>query len=373
MAAWLRLSEAEHIGRTSAARLLRAVPDPEVLLQLPPARLIDILEAGGAEPNATLRGALAAWQRQARPELAARVAALAAWSAEPGHTLLTLSDPAYPARLRALPDPPLLLYLHGAPALLAQRAVAIVGSRRASAGGMATAQRIAAELAEAGLCIVSGLAQGIDGAAHRGALAAGGATVAVLGTGIDRCYPARHHGLMGAIAGAGCLVSEYPLGTGPQGLNFPQRNRVISVLADAVLVVEAAARSGSLITAELALEQGREVLAVPGAIQSPLAAGCHRLIKQGAALAEGAQDVLDALGMSGARAARPAPTPSGLRLDGRSRQLLDALGAAAAPAELLAEALGWPLGEVQARLLALELAEIIERQPGGLFQLLKDS
>jgi DNA processing protein len=221
-----------------------------------------------------------------------------AWAAEAGSHVLTLADEAYPRTLFDIADPPVLLYVKGNPALLQRPAIALVGARSATAQGEANAAAFAQSLAESGLAIVSGLALGVDAAAHRGALAAGpggGGTVAVIGTGIDRIYPARNAALAREIAAAGVIVSEFPLGTPPLPHNFPRRNRIIAGLVQGVLVVEAALNSGSLITARLATESGREVFAIPGSIHSPLSRGCHRLIRDGAKLVETAEDVIEEL------------------------------------------------------------------------------
>ena len=230
------------------------------------------------------------------------------WLAGPARSLLTVDDPHYPVQLAAVPGMPAALFVQGDPSVLARPQVAIVGSRAATAAGCETAFGFAARLAAHGFAITSGLATGIDAAAHRGALAAGGVTIAVCGTGLDRVYPTGHDRLAEEIAAAGALVSEFPTGTPPAPHNFPRRNRLMSGLARGVLVVEAAARSGSLITARLAGEQGREVMAVPGSIHNPLARGCHRLIKDGAALVETVDDVLSALGVSRLESARSART-----------------------------------------------------------------
>ncbi len=217
---------------------------------------------------------------------------------ERGIATLALGDAAYPPLLAAIADPPNPLYLRGDAAALRHPHVAIVGSRQATRAGRDTAVRFASALARAGFGVVSGLAYGIDAAAHDGALAADGLTIAALGTGVDICYPARHRALAERIAARGALVSELPPGTPPQRLHFPRRNRIISGLCLGVLVVEASLRSGSLITARLALEQGREVFAVPGPVSSPLSRGCHALIRDGAVLVESADDVLAELSMA---------------------------------------------------------------------------
>lgn len=218
------------------------------------------------------------------------------WLAQTGHSLLTLDDPDYPPLLRELSDAPYLLFLSGSRELLGSTQLAIVGSRNPSPSGVQTTRDFAHTLAQTGFIITSGLAQGIDAAAHQGALSADGFTIAVAGTGIDRVYPKQHRELAHRIVDRGLLLSEFPLGTPPKRENFPLRNRLISGLAVGTLVVEAALRSGSLITARLAGEQGREVFAIPGSIHSPLSRGCHQLIRQGAKLVESAQDVIEELG-----------------------------------------------------------------------------
>jgi DNA processing protein len=218
-----------------------------------------------------------------------------AWLALPGHSLLTLADEHYPAALLTIADPPLLLYVTGRIALLQRPAVAVVGSRNASRQGLLHAERFSESFSMAGLTVVSGLALGIDSAAHEGGLKGIGGTVAVIGTGIDLVYPLRNAALAERIAQQGCVVSEYPLGMPPLPANFPRRNRLISGLSRAVLVVEAALRSGSLITARVAADQGREVFAIPGSIHSPMSKGCHALIKQGAKLVDSMEDVLEEL------------------------------------------------------------------------------
>jgi len=283
------------------------------------------------------------------------------WAAQAGHALLTLADTEYPKQLLEIPDPPALLYVTGDVKLLSSSALAVVGSRNATPQGMKNAQSFARTLSEAGLAIVSGLALGVDSAAHRGGLEGRGSTIAVLGTGIDIVYPRRNQALAEEIASRGTLVSEFPLGAPPNAANFPRRNRLISGLARGCLVVEAALDSGSLITARLAAEQGREVLAIPGSIHSPLSKGCHALIKQGAKLVESAQDVLEELG--GARA--PDPTPSG---SGASHDLLDKMGFDPLDIDELIARSGLTTEVVSAILLQLELEGKIASLPGGLYQ-----
>ncbi|MDR1228888.1 MAG: DNA-processing protein DprA [Azoarcus sp.] len=334
---------------------------------------------------ASVAGAGAADALLAGPDPAAVDAALA-WAGEAGNGILTLADAAYPQGLLEIADPPPVLYVKGDPALLGRPALAMVGSRTASAQGEMDAEAFARSLGEAGLVIVSGLALGIDAAAHRGALAAeGGGTVAVIGTGMDRIYPARNAGLAREIAVRGAIVSEFPLGTSPLRHNFPRRNRLIAGLSLGVLVVEATLDSGSLITARLAAEAGREVFAIPGSIHSPLARGCHRLIRQGAKLVETAEDVFEELrGRLGdelpprlTRAGSPGhPEPRAPRagmpfapahLVPEAVRVLEALGGEARDIDSLALATGLGVEALYAHLLTLELEGIVARRPGGGF------
>nr|WP_230411666.1 DNA-processing protein DprA [Denitromonas iodatirespirans] len=300
------------------------------------------------------------------------VAAALDWVAQPGNHILTLADAAYPQRLLELPDPPTLLYVKGDPDLLNRPALAIVGARSATAQGEANAAAFAGALARAGLSIVSGLALGIDAAAHAGALDAGGTTIAVIGTGADRMYPARNQALARRIVEHGAIVTEFPLGTQVAAHNFPRRNRIISGLAQGVLVVEAALGSGSLITARLANEQGREVFAIPGSIHSPQSKGCHRLIRDGAKLVETAEDILEESAFSGH--ADTAPAPAERHPDAAAEPPVDDAGVLAAlghdPVSLdtLATRTGLTADALYAILLSLELDGHLARLPGGRFQ-----
>lgn len=291
----------------------------------------------------------------------------------PGWTLLRAGGPRYPVQLAAVRGCPDALFVRGDPAVLARPQLSIVGSRAASPAGRETAFEFAAALAARGLAITSGLAAGIDAAAHRGALAAGGVTIAVCGTGLDRVYPAEHADLAAEIARRGALVSEFPPGTPPLAENFPQRNRLMSGLSLGVLVIEAAARSGSLITARHAAEQGRDVLAVPGSIHNALARGCHRLIKDGAALVETPDDVIEALefrgflpGNTASCGAANAEIP-GARLDSDTEILLNALGFEPADLDQLVERTGFAPQAVVSRLQLLELEGRVESLAGGRF------
>lgn len=285
--------------------------------------------------------------------------------------ILPLSDSHYPPLLRAIYDPPPLLYVRGDPTALLQPQLAIVGSRRASSAGLRAAASLAAEASRAGLHITSGLAQGIDGASHRGALAAGGSSVGVVATGIEQVYPARHRGLAGELAQAGCLVSEFPPGMPPLRQNFPRRNRIISGLALGVLVVEAAIPSGSLITARTALEQGREVFALPWSVYHAGGAGCLRLLRDGAKMVETITDVLEELGPLYTLQQDLFPAAAGSSsvgqdsLSASQQSLLQLLGYEAVSADELAQAAALPIARVMSGLSELELLGHINRSAGG--------
>ncbi|MEW7848949.1 DNA-processing protein DprA [Massilia aurea] len=351
---WLRLDQAAGVGCRSAHALLAVFGTPGAILRAGPAAL-------NSHVTPTQARALCA---PVTPELATLIAATLAWLAEPGHHLVTFHDPHYPSALAEIADPPLLLYVSGRIDLLAQPLVAVVGSRNASVQGRVDAESFAAALSGAGLCVVSGLALGIDTAAHEGALRGAGSTIAVVGTGLDRVYPARNRALAHRIAGHGCIVSEYALGTPPLAANFPRRNRIISGLAAGVLVVEAAAQSGSLITAQMAAEQGREVFALPGSIHSALTKGCHRLIREGAQLVETVDDVLAAMRVSPlARLTHVADAAPH-----EDTALLGALGHEPVALDELLARLTIDAGALGARLLDLELAGFVTQLPGGRVQ-----
>lgn len=356
LADWLRLALTPGVGLLTAHHLLRQLHSPSAIFAAGQARLASLVKPSQA------RALAAATTGETAEAVAIQLAAIERWLPEPGRRVLALDDPAYPPALRDTADPPLLLYVQGRAELLGRAALAVVGSRNASAQGVSNAARLAQALSATGLVIVSGLALGIDAAAHEGGLRGEGGTVAVLGTGIDIIYPQRNEALALRIAQHGCLVSEYPLGTVPQSSNFPKRNRIISGLARGVLVVEAAAGSGSLITARLAADQGRDVYAVPGSIHATLSKGCHTLIKEGAMLVESADDILAALAGRAPGTALAAPD------DGFVDPLLAALGEDPATPALLAQRRGLALAAVQGQLLALELAGLVERLPGGMFQ-----
>jgi DNA processing protein len=292
---------------------------------------------------------------------AALLDATQAWLAQPGNSLMTLADTDYPKTLLEIADPPAVLYCKGERALLSRPALGIVGSRNATPQGVRDAEAFAQALSDAGLTIVSGLALGIDAAAHRGGLAGAASSVAIIGTGLDRIYPARNKALAHQLAENGLIVSEFALGTPPLPGHFPRRNRLISGLSRGVLVVEAAPDSGSLITARVATEQGREVFAIPGSIHSPLARGCHALIKQGAKLVESAADILDELAWQ-QRLAPPALP------ENQPDPVLDALDGAPTTLDALAQRTGLTLDALSAKLLTLELDGLIASLPGGRYQ-----
>jgi DNA processing protein len=291
-------------------------------------------------------------------------AALAACGAQ----TLAISDERYPSLLRTIHDPPPLLYVRGDLQLLQQPQIAVVGSRRASPAGLRLAESLSGQLVAAGLHICSGMALGIDGAAHRGALGAGGKSIAVMATGIEQLYPARHRRLAGELLQAGCLVTEFPPGTPPRPPNFPQRNRIISGLSLGVLVVEAALPSGSLITAGTALEQGREVFALPWSMLHEGGAGCLRLLRDGAKMVQGIEDILEELGplytLQQDLFSPPAQS-AGQQEDPVTSSVLDMVGYEAITADELIQRSPLPVARVLADLSALELAGRIERCAGG--------
>ncbi|MCC2958136.1 DNA-processing protein DprA [Massilia sp. IC2-477] len=352
IADWIRLDGTNGVGCRTANLLLAAFGSPSAIFRAGHAAL-------AAQVPAAQAAALCA---PITPELARRIALTLAWLSEPHHHLVTQQDADYPGDLLHIPDPPLLLYINGRRELLHTPMIAVVGSRNASTQGRANAENFAEALSRAGLCVVSGMALGIDTAAHEGALRGSGSTIAVIGTGPDRVYPARNRALAHRIAEAGCIVSEYALGTPPVANNFPRRNRIISGMAAGVLVVEAAAQSGSLITAQMAAEQGREVFALPGSIHSALAKGCHQLIREGAQLVETVDEVLAAMQVSPlARQVAACPAAG-------DAALLAALGHDPVEPDALLDSLGRDAGWLAGELLALELAGQLERLPDGRVQ-----
>ena len=361
---WLRLSLEPGLGPAQARHLLAAAGLPQAIYSLSAGSL-------GKLVPAELVGKL---KREPEQPMQRAIDGTLLWLEHPAHHLLTLADPAYPQSLFDTHDPPILLYVNGNPAHLSRPSIAVVGARSATAGGTDNARSFARHLAGQGWCIASGLAQGIDTAAHEGALDAGpegGGTVAVLGTGIDIVYPAKNRELAHQIAAQGALVSEFPLGARALPHHFPRRNRVVAGLARGVLVVEAAKQSGSLITARLASEMGREVFAIPGSIHSPLSRGCHALIRQGAKLVESADDIHDELGSPALRTTRRthqasllddvAPSPV-------QELILDALGYDPVHLDVVQQRSGLDLPTLTGGLLELELSDLVVRHGDGRLQ-----
>jgi DNA processing protein len=361
-AAWLRLALTPGVGPRTARDLLGRFGLPQTLFDAS----AEALRAVVAEPLAHTLAAPAA------RAVAAAIDATLAWlAASPAHALLTLADAEYPAALLSIGDPPPVLFAVGDRSLLTQPALAIVGARSATTQGMATAQSFAHALTQAGLVIVSGLALGIDSAAHRGALRAHAdgamaSTIAVVGTGVDLIYPRSNAAVTEQVRRHGLVLSEFALGAPPLAHHFPRRNRLLAGLARGVLVVEAALHSGSLITARLAAEAGREVFAIPGSIHSPLARGCHRLIRDGAKLVEQASDILEELQLPTAATAAAAPSAAAPHPG-----LLAALGEDPVDLDTLAARAGLDGGSLAAALLELELAQYVERLPGNRYQRLR--
>jgi DNA processing protein len=390
LAAWLRLTLADGVGNMAARKLLAAFGLPHAIFEQSPTALQHIVSKAQALALKT------------QPEgLDALIQATQDWLAGVerdgvARRMISLADPLYPRSLLAIDDPPLLLYVTGAIEIYAHIAakeiandIAIVGSRNPTPQGETNARSFAKSLALSGLHVVSGLALGVDGAAHLGALEAqqespgsAGSTIAVVGTGLDRVYPKKHYELAHRIATHGVLISEFPIGTPPLAANFPKRNRIISALTQGTLVVEAAIQSGSLITARMALEQGKDVFAIPGSIHSTVSKGCHLLIKQGAKLVESAQDVLEELQHPSATYAvasqagldetvdpfHPEDATAATDTVAPYHALLEALGHDPVSLDALIARTGIDAATLQARLFELELSNQVARLPGGLFQ-----
>jgi DNA processing protein len=353
LASWLQLTLTPGLGAATLRGLLKQFGLPQQVLARRRGELSPLI---GPE-------ALAALDSPAVNEAVSRALE---WTRHPGHHLVTLADESYPKALLEIPDPPAVLYGIGRPELLQRTCVAVVGSRNASAQGERNAESFAQTLSDAGLVIVSGLAVGIDAAAHRGGLAGAASTIAVLGTGVDVIYPRRNAQLAALIAERGLLLSEFPLGTGALAHNFPRRNRLISGLAKGCLVVEAALASGSLITARTAADQGRDVFAIPGSIHSPLSKGCHALIKSGAKLVDSADDVLGEL--SGFRPSGYASTTLAQPTSGPDGGLLSHMGHDPVDVDSLCQRAGLSAEQVSSELLRLELDGRVAALPGGLYQ-----
>ncbi|HTS54952.1 MAG TPA: DNA-processing protein DprA [Burkholderiales bacterium] len=350
--AWLQFALTPKLGPAAQRKLLRAFGGPR-----------EVLEAAGADLVRTAGESAAAALRSGADTTL--VDETLHWLDEAGNHLLTLADHRYPRALLETADPPVLLFVKGRIDLLDRPALAVVGSRNGTGRGVRDAEAFAHLLSDAGLTIVSGLALGIDSAAHRGGLGGRSSSVAVVGTGLDKVYPARNRELAHRLAADGALISEFPLGTPPLAANFPRRNRVISGLARGCLVVEAALRSGSLITARQASEQGREVFAIPGSIHSPLSKGCHWLIKQGAKLVETAQDILEELGMG--RVSAP-PEEDAAPLPASDSAVLASMGFEPVDPDTICDRTGLGPDAAASILLRLELEGYLARLPGGLLQ-----
>ncbi len=349
--AWLRLTLVEGLGGAAVRQLLTTFGSPQ-----------QVLDAGIIELRRHVPAAIASAIAAGGNEAAASTTL--AWLADPANHIVVLGDADYPQLLLQIPDPPPLLYVKGDCALLNHFALAIVGSRNASAQGVTNAEDFARALSDAGITVVSGLALGVDAAAHRGGIAGKASSIAVVGTGLDVVYPARNRALAHALAERGALISEFPLGTPALAGNFPRRNRVISGISHGCLVIEAALLSGSLITARLANEQGREVFALPGSIHSPLAKGCHRLIKQGAKLVDDVNDILEEFDFARAGVVVNAVPAA----DSMAARLLEVLGHDPCGFDALAARAGEPADTVAALLLELELTGLIEKLPGNKYQ-----
>ncbi|MFA5703087.1 MAG: DNA-processing protein DprA [Advenella sp.] len=370
--AWLRLTLEPGVGPVTARQLLAVFGLPDQVFAASVGQLMKYLPQ-------KLALQLAA---EPEPEIQALINKTFEWLARPGHYILTLADPLYPKALFDTHDPPILLYVDGRPDVLAMPAIAMVGARNATLGGSDNARAFAKYLAGQGWCVVSGLAHGIDTAAHEGALEAPegtGSTIAVMGTGINRLYPAANKNLALRIREQGALVSELPLDTPAVVHQFPRRNRIVAGLSKGVLVVEAAKQSGSLITARLAGEMGREVFAIPGSIHSPLSRGCHALIRQGAKLVETAMDIQEELagapgskvnaGMVGAKKADAVPDHTdGFVPSPEQLRLLERMGFEPLSLDALANDLRIGVSEASGLLLTLELAAYIVRLNDGRYQ-----
>ncbi|MDD5179654.1 MAG: DNA-processing protein DprA [Gallionellaceae bacterium] len=348
LASWLALNHIPGLGNEGLRRLLQAFGDPAHVFATPAHTLKQVVQPAVAEAIA-----------QGCDE--AVLAPVASWLEDSHNSIVTLADPDYPQALLNIPDPPLLLYVKGRRELLNHPALAIVGSRNATPQGLNNAEAFAQAASSAGLCIVSGMAHGIDAAAHRGGLCGQGSSIGVVGTGLDKIYPSANRDLAHRLAQEGALISEFSLGTPPLAANFPRRNRIISGLGLGCLVVEASLQSGSLITARMALEQGREVFAIPGSIHAPQSKGCHHLIKQGAKLVERAQDILEELGHFPSSTTRQVTVPG-------DHPLFAHLGFDPVSMDSLRQRSGLTVEELSAILLQLELEGSVANLPGGLYQ-----
>lgn len=379
--AWIGLLALPGVGNEALRQLLKAFGSALAVVAAPAPALAQASHRAVASAVADARRALTAPRAEAEGHPAAALAwQTMDWLDQAGdgmpRTVLTLADPRYPAALLEAPDPPSVLYALGHLELLSRPILAIVGSRNATAQGLENARQFAAALSAQGVVIASGMALGIDAAAHEGGLSGPGSTIAVVGTGLDRVYPARHRELARRIAHAGLVLSEYPLGTPPLAAHFPKRNRILAGLSKGTLVVEAALGSGSLITAKLAAECSREVFAIPGSIHAPQSRGCHWLIKQGAKLVDQVQDVFDELALPAPNTTRATPqdrgqdtlAPQNANAPPDPHGVLAAMGHESVGLDTLSARTGLDAAQLSATLLELELAALVVRAPGGLFQ-----
>lgn len=357
LAYWLALLRTPSLGDRLAHKLIEHTGSVEAIFHLS----VESLTACGLKPKAI--------QSIQVPDRD-RIKADLSWLKHPDKHLITFDDPAYPSLLKQISDPPLALFVQGKPELLNNLQIAVVGSRRPSPDGCRLAGEFGLQLADSGITVTSGLAKGIDTCAHRQTMAIPGRSVAVLGSGLDRIYPASNKMLAESIAASGALVSEYPLGYRPMPGNFPARNRIISGLSLGVLVVEAAAKSGSLITARHALGQGREVFAIPGSVRNPMAQGCHALIRDGAKLVETINDIFEEVGAlahfvqeSAIKSNNQPDLTKGL--DAEAKLLLDNIGYQPVSVDELVEVTSLPVNILLTELLKLEMANLIESGPGG--------
>ena len=364
---WLTLSLISGLGPVKARQLLEKFPHPDRLFsvsyhdlkKIMPEKLAGLL--AGASDN---------------PDIQKQLHRTRNWlQASNAHHVLTPDSPFYPKSLKELPDAPIVLYVIGNHSLLNEPQLGVVGSRRPTPNGRRVAREFSEHLSRSGLVITSGMALGIDVAAHQGALGCYGGTIAVLGTGVDQIYPARHRDIYQLIATQGALVSEFPLGTKPFAGNFPRRNRILSGLSLGVLVVEAALESGSLISARLAAEQGREVFAIPGSVLNPLSRGCHKLIREGAVLVESPDDVLIELApqlhsvMSGVMNGPSPADPTRKETDPLRLKVIEAMGFEVVNVDQISVLSGIPYAELSVVLTEMELDGLIESVPGGFIRL----
>ena len=348
LASWLTLSQITGLGNESLRQLLQAFGSPATILTTPVASLKQFVRPAVA--NAIVNASNEDF-----------LASVSAWLEDPHNHIVTLADADYPQALLNIPDPPLLLYIKGRLDLLNHSSLAIVGSRTASTQGIRNSEAFARAASEAGLCIISGMAHGIDTAAHVGGLSGKGSSIAVVGTGLDKVYPSANRDLAHQLAQDGALMSEFPLGMPPLAHNFPRRNRIISGLSLGCLVIEATLQSGSLITARMALEQGREVFAIPGSIHMPQSKGCHALIKQGAKLVENANDILEELNWYSATANTAA-------INKIEHPVFAHLGFDPVDIDSLSQCSGLTIEALSAILLQLELDGQVATLAGGMYQ-----